>query len=52
LEDVEIIEAPHLVDYPRADGGKISVMVSMIRVPDGYWIEINTLLDESAKFSD
>lgn len=50
--DVEVIESPHLVKYPRADGGTISVMVSMIRDPDGYWIEVNKLLDEPAKLSD
>ncbi|MEP1444676.1 MAG: VOC family protein [Paraglaciecola sp.] len=49
---VNVIEAPHLVEYPRAGGGKIAVMVSMIRDPDGYWIEINQLLDAPAKASD
>ena len=49
---VRVIEKPHLVNYPRAGGGKISVMVSMIRDPDGYWLEINQLLDAPAKASD
>ena len=49
---VAVIEAPHHVEYPRADGGKIAVMVSMIRDPDGYWIEVNQLLDAPAKASD
>lgn len=49
---VAVIEAPHHVEYPRADGGKIAVMVSMIRDPDGYWLEINQLLDAPAKSSD
>ncbi|AEE22547.1 Glyoxalase/bleomycin resistance protein/dioxygenase [Glaciecola sp. 4H-3-7+YE-5] len=50
--EVEVIEAPHHVEYPRAGGGKIAVMVSMIRDPDGYWIEVNQLLDAPAKASD
>lgn len=49
---VKVMSAPELVNYPRADGGKIAVMVSMVRDPDGYWLEINQLLDESAKASD
>ncbi|GAC34556.1 VOC family protein [Paraglaciecola polaris] len=49
---VAVIEAPHHVEYPRADGGKIAVMVSMIRDPDGYWLEVNQLLDAPAKASD
>jgi hypothetical protein len=39
------------VEYPRADGGKIAVMVSMIRDPNGYWLEINQLLNAPAKAS-
>jgi catechol 2,3-dioxygenase-like lactoylglutathione lyase family enzyme len=49
---VFVSEAPHRVEYPRAGGGKIAVMVSMIRDPDGYWLEINQLLDAPAKASD
>ncbi len=49
---IQVIDAPELVHYPRANGGKIAVMVSMIRDPDGYWLEINQLLDEPAKASD
>ena len=50
--EITVIEAPHKVEYPRADGGKIAVMVSMIRDPDGYWLEVNQLLDAPAKASD
>jgi catechol 2,3-dioxygenase-like lactoylglutathione lyase family enzyme len=50
--DITIIDAPKLVEYPRADGGKIKVMVSMVRDPDGYWLEINQLLDAPAAASD
>lgn len=49
---VNVIDAPELVHYPRANGGKIAVMVSMVRDPDGYWIEINQLLDAPAKAND
>lgn len=49
---IQVIDAPELVHYPRANGGKIAVMVSMIRDPDGYWLEINQLLDAPAKASD
>jgi len=49
---ISVIEAPHRVEYPRADGGKIAVMVSMIRDPDGYWLEVNQLLDAPAKATD
>ncbi len=49
---VKVIEAPKLVHYPRAGGGKIAVKMSMIQDPDGYWLEINHLLDAPAKASD
>ncbi len=49
---LHVIEAPELVHYPRANGGKIAVMVSMVRDPDGYWLEINQLLDAPAKSTD
>ncbi|MCC5825091.1 VOC family protein [Alkalimonas sp.] len=50
--DVQVITAPHLVHYPRADGGQIAVMMSMIRDADGYWLEINQLLDAPARAED
>lgn len=49
---VKVIDAPERVEYPRANGGKIAVNVSMIRDPDGYWLEVNQLLDSPAKASD
>ncbi len=49
---LSVIEKPELVQYPRANGGKISVNVSMVRDPDGYWLEINQLLDAPAKADD
>ena len=49
---VTVIDAPEIVHYPRADGGKIKVNVSMIRDPDGYWLEINQILDKPASDKD
>jgi catechol 2,3-dioxygenase-like lactoylglutathione lyase family enzyme len=49
---VTVIESPEIVTYPRANGGKISVNQSMIRDPDGYWIEVNQLLDKPASDKD
>ena len=49
---VEVVDAPALVEYPRAGGGTIRVNVSMIRDPDGYWLEINQLLDAPARADD
>ena len=49
---VQVVDAPSIVEYPRADGSKIKVNVTMIRDPDGYWLEINQLLDAPAKASD
>ncbi|NMP33552.1 VOC family protein [Thalassotalea sp. M1531] len=49
---VKVIDAPDVVHYPRANGGKIAVNVSMIRDPDGYWLEINQLLDKPASDKD
>ncbi|MBU3023530.1 VOC family protein [Aestuariibacter sp. A3R04] len=49
---VTVIESPEIVHYPRANGGKIAVNVSMIRDPDGYWLEINQILDEPASEKD
>jgi catechol 2,3-dioxygenase-like lactoylglutathione lyase family enzyme len=52
VEGIEIIETPSLVEYPRAGGGKIAVLVSMIRDADGYWLEVNKILDAPAQASD
>ncbi len=49
---VSVIDEPDLVHYPRANGAKIAVLVSMIRDPDGYWLEINQLLDAPASTAD
>ena len=41
---VVVVEEPHLRVYP-GPSGDIRVMVSMIRDPDGYTVELNQLLD-------
>lgn len=42
---VRVVEEPHLRVYP-GPAGDIRVMVSMIRDPDGYTVELNQLLAE------
>lgn len=42
---VTVVEEPHLRVYPGPAGG-IRVMVSMIRDPDGYTVELNELLSD------
>jgi len=47
LEGIEVLNEPHLVEYPSADGvHKIRVLVSMFYDPDGFLVEYNQLLDE------
>jgi len=46
LQSIEVIDEPHLVEYPSANGkDKIRVMVSMFYDPDGFLVEYNQLLD-------
>jgi catechol 2,3-dioxygenase-like lactoylglutathione lyase family enzyme len=49
---VIVISKPEIITYPRANGGKISVNQTMIRDPDGYWLEVNQLLDKPASNND
>lgn len=49
---IQVITAPHRVEYPRAGGGVINVTMSMIRDADGYWLEINQLHDSPAAAGD
>ena len=51
-EGVVIIDEPEKIVYPRANGGTISVKQTMIRDADGYWLEINQLLDKPASNND
>ncbi|MFT7287673.1 MAG: hypothetical protein ACI87W_001788 [Halieaceae bacterium] len=44
---VEVLSEPEETSYPSYDGeGTISVMVSVIRDPDGFVVELNQLLTE------
>jgi len=45
---VKVIDKPELKIYPRGNGEKIRVMQTMIQDADGYWIEVNQLLDKPA----
>ena len=49
---VTVISEPELVVYPRSNGGTISVKQTMIRDPDGYWLEVNQILDKPASTKD
>jgi len=49
---VEVKSIPEMVIYPRKGGGNIKVMQSMVRDPDGYWLEINKILDAPASSRD
>lgn len=49
---VTVISEPEIIVYPRANGGKISVNQTMIRDPDGYWLEVNQILDKPASNKD
>ena len=43
---VKVDEAPHPTSYPSYDGkGVINVMFSAFYDPDGYYIELNEVLD-------
>jgi len=49
---VRVLSEPSLVEYPAPDGGTIPVMVSMVRDPDGYFIELNQILGRPAGTTD
>lgn len=49
---VTVIEEPEVITYPRANGGKISVMQTMVRDADGYWLEVNKIMDKPASDKD
>ena len=52
IPGLEVVDAPERVEYPRVGGGVIAVMQSMVRDPNGYWIEINKILDAPADSND
>lgn len=49
---VRVLSAPSRIDYPAPGGGVIPVMVSMVRDPDGYFVELNQILGKPAGTSD
>lgn len=49
---VKVLSEPSLVEYPAPGGGVIPVMVSMVRDPDGYFIELNQILGKPAGTAD
>lgn len=49
---VRVLSEPSLVEYPAPGGGVIPVMVSMVRDPDGYFVELNQILGKPAGASD
>jgi len=49
---VQVLSEPSLVEYPAPEGGVIPVMVSMVRDPDGHFIELNQILGKPAGAAD
>jgi catechol 2,3-dioxygenase-like lactoylglutathione lyase family enzyme len=49
---VRVLSEPSLIEYPAPDGGVIPVMVSMVRDPDGYFVELNQILGKPAGTPD
>jgi catechol 2,3-dioxygenase-like lactoylglutathione lyase family enzyme len=49
---VRVMSEPSLVEYPAPGGGVIPVMVSMVRDPDGYFVELNQILGKPAGSED
>ena len=49
---VRVMSEPSLIEYPAPDGGVIPVMVSMVRDPDGYFVELNQILGKPAGTTD
>jgi catechol 2,3-dioxygenase-like lactoylglutathione lyase family enzyme len=49
---VQVLSEPSLVEYPAPAGGVIPVMVSMVRDPDGYFVELNQILGKPAGAAD
>jgi catechol 2,3-dioxygenase-like lactoylglutathione lyase family enzyme len=49
---LHVLSEPSLIEYPGPDGGVIPVMVSMVRDPDGYFVELNQILGKPAGTED
>ncbi len=49
---VTVLSAPSMVEYPAPGGGTIPVMVSMLRDPEGYFVELDQIMDKTADGAD
>ncbi len=47
-----VLSEPSRIEYPAPGGGVIPVMVSMVRDPDGYFVELNQILGKPAGSAD
>jgi hypothetical protein len=47
-----VLSEPSLVEYPAPGGGVIPVMVSMVRDPDGHFVELNQILGKPTGADD
>jgi catechol 2,3-dioxygenase-like lactoylglutathione lyase family enzyme len=45
---VKVVSGPERIEYPAPGGGVIPVMVTMVRDPDGYFVELNQILGKPA----
>jgi catechol 2,3-dioxygenase-like lactoylglutathione lyase family enzyme len=45
---VQVIGEPERIEYPAPGGGVIPAMVTMVRDPDGYFVELNQILGQPA----
>lgn len=45
---VKVLSEPERIEYPAPGGGVIPVMVTMVRDPDGYFVELNQILGRPA----
>jgi catechol 2,3-dioxygenase-like lactoylglutathione lyase family enzyme len=45
---VKVVSEPERIEYPAPGGGVIPVMVTMVRDPDGYFVELNQILGKPA----
>lgn len=46
---VQVLSAPAMVEYPTPGGKTIPVTVAMVRDPEGYFVELDQVLDRPAK---
>ena len=46
---VQVLSAPAMVEYPTPGGETIPVTVAMVRDPEGYFVELDQVVDRPAK---